>query len=85
MLATIKFVLMLYSTLPILSIFVPTSWRFVFYPFPNYWMFVIFQNIFVGPQAAPVGFWAACGVTVAVTLVYLAILFPILRKKMRLK
>jgi hypothetical protein len=85
MLASIKFVLMLYSTLPILSIFVPTSWRFVFYPFPNYWMFVIFQNIFVGPQAAPVGFWAACGVTVAVTLVYLAILFPILRKKMRLK
>ena len=85
MMAMMKFVLMLYSTLPILSIFVPDNWLFIFYPFPNYWMFVIFQNIFVGPGAAPVGFWAACGLTLAVTLVYLAILFPILRKKLRLK
>jgi hypothetical protein len=85
MLATMKFVVMLYSSLPIISIFVPTTWQFVFYPFPNYWMFVIFQNIFVGSEAAPVGFWAACGLTVAVTLAYLAILFPILRKKLRLK
>jgi hypothetical protein len=64
---------------------VPASWRFVFYPFPNYWMFVIFQNVFIGSENAPVGFWAACGLTVAVTLAYLAILFPILRKKLRLK
>lgn len=85
MMAMMKFVLMLYSSLPILSIFVPTHWLFIFYPFPNYWMFVIFQNIFVGPGSAPVGFWAACGLTMAVTLVYLAILFPILRKKLRLK
>lgn len=85
MLAYMKFVLMLYSSLPILSIFVPASWRFVFYPFPNYWMFVIFQNVFIGSENAPVGFWAACGLTVAVTLAYLAILFPILRKKLRLK
>ena len=85
MMAMMKFVLMIYSTLPILSIFVPDSWLPLFYPFPNYWMFVIFMNIFVGPGSAPVGFWAACGLTIAVTLVYLAILFPILRKKLRLK
>ncbi len=75
----------IYSSLPILSIFVPDTWRLLFYPFPNYWMFVIFQNIFVGPGSAPVGFWAACGLTLAVTVVYLAILTPILRKKLRLK
>jgi len=85
MLATMKFVILLYSSLPILSIFVPATWRLVFYPFPNYWMFVIFQNIFIGHESAPVGFWAACGLTVAVTLAYLAILFPILKKKLRLK
>ena len=85
MLAYMKFVLMIYSSLPILSIFVATNWRFLFYIFPNYWMFVIYQNIFIGPESAPVGFWAACGLTVTVTLVYLAILFPILRKKLRLK
>ena len=85
MLATMKFVILLYSSLPILSIFVPATWRLVFYPFPNYWMFVVFQNIFIGHESAPVGFWAACGLTVAVTLAYLAILFPILKKKLRLK
>ncbi|QRN83286.1 ABC transporter permease [Chloroflexota bacterium] len=85
MMATTKFIMGLYSVLPILSIFVPDSWRLLFYPFPNYWMFVIFQNIFVRPRSAPVGFLAACGLTLAVTMVYLAILTPILRKKLRLK
>ena len=85
MMAIMKFVVMLYSALPILSILVPDKWLFLFYPFPNYWMFVIFQNIFVGSGSAPVGFWGACGLTMAVTLVYLAVLFPILRKKLRLK
>ena len=49
MMAIMKFVVMLYSALPILSILVPDKWLVLFYPFPNYWMFVIFQNIFVGP------------------------------------
>lgn len=85
MMAIMKFVVLLYSALPILSILVPENWLFIFYPFPNYWMFAIFQNIFVGHGSAPVGFWTACGLTIAVTLVYLVVLFPILRKKLRLK
>ena len=85
MLAIIKFVLLAYTVLPILTIFVPDGWRFFFYLFPNYWMFTIFQNIFVSPSPAPVGFWASCGLTLAVTLVYLAVLFPVLKKKLRLK
>ncbi len=85
MLALMKFVIMIYTTLPIISIFVSDKWQFLFYPFPNYWMFVTFENIFVTSASTPVGFWAACGLTFAITLVYLAILFPILRKKLRLK
>ncbi len=85
MLALMKFVLMIYTVLPVVSIFVSEKWQFLFFPFPNYWMFVIFENIFVGSDVAPVGFWAACGLTVAVTVAYLAVLYPILQKRLRLK
>ncbi len=85
MLALMKFVLMIYTVLPVVSIFVSEKWQFLFFPFPNYWMFVIFENIFVGSDVAPVAFWAACGLTVAVTVAYLAVLYPILQKRLRLK
>jgi ABC-2 type transport system permease protein len=84
MIAIMKVVLMLYSLLPLLSIFIPRGWHILFYPFPNYWMFLIFENIFIG-QAGPVGFHLACGITLGVTLIYAAVLFPILRRKLRLK
>jgi ABC-2 type transport system permease protein len=82
MMALMKVVLMGYSLLPLLSIFLPRAWHVLFYPFPNYWMFLIFENIFIG-QNGPVGFWGACGLTLAAALIYLGIMFPLLRRRLR--
>lgn len=51
--AALKVVMMVYLTLPFVSIVVPRGWHWVFYAFPNYWMFRSFENLYV--TAARVG------------------------------
>jgi ABC-2 type transport system permease protein len=80
----IKIVVFAYLTIPILTIFVPDNWQWAFYVLPNYWMFKILENLYVG-QMGPVGFWAACGLTLLTSAVYLALLTPLLRPRMRLR
>ncbi len=80
----IKIVIFAYLTIPILTIFVPDNWQWTFYLLPNYWMFKILENLYVG-QMGPVGFWGACGLTLLTSAVYLAVLVPLLRPRARLR
>jgi ABC-2 type transport system permease protein len=71
--AALKVVMMVYLTVPFVSIAVPRGWHWVFYVLPNYWMFRSFENVYVStarsgdlPLAA-----AATAVVGAVTLVLL--------------
>lgn len=82
--ALIKVVSFLFLTVPILSIFIPENWQLLLAWLPNYWMFKMFENLFVG-QIGPVGFWGVCALTLIVSALYLAGMFPRLRSKMRLR
>jgi ABC-2 type transport system permease protein len=80
----IKILMTVYLTIPIVSIFVPAAWQWLFYALPNYWMFKIFEALYVG-QIGPVGFWGAAALTLAVSAVYLGGMAPFLRRTMRLR
>lgn len=80
----IKIVMFAYLTIPILTVFVPQNWQWLFYLLPNYWMFKIFENLFVA-QSGAVGFWAATGLTLATSAAYLLALTPLLRRRVQLR
>lgn len=80
----IKIVMFAYLTIPVLTIFVPDNWQWAFYLLPNYWMFKIFENLFVG-QIGPIGFWGATGLTLVTSVVYLLALAPIMRRRVQLR
>ncbi|MFW6062744.1 MAG: ABC transporter permease [Chloroflexota bacterium] len=80
----IKIVMFAYLTIPILTIFVPDNWQWAFYLLPNYWMFKIFENLFV-EQSGSVGFWQACALTLGTSAAYLLALAPLLRRRMQLR
>ena len=46
-LATLKIVMVIYLTVPFASIAVPVTWHWLFYAFPNYWMFRTFEGLYV--------------------------------------
>lgn len=81
--AIIKIVGWVFISIPLLSIFVPRTWHFLFYVLPNYWMFIIFENVLVG-QIGAIGFWGACGLTIVSSAVVIAIMVPFLRKRIKL-
>ena len=80
----IKIVMFAYMTIPVLTIFVPENWQWPFYLLPNYWMFKIFENLFVG-QTGAVGFWGATGLTLVSSVAYLLALAPLLRRRVQLR
>lgn len=81
--AIVKIVGWVFISIPILSIFVPRGWHFLFYILPNYWMFIIFENVLVG-QIGAVGYWAACGLAIVTSAIVIAIMVPMLRKRIKL-
>jgi ABC-2 type transport system permease protein len=82
--AILKFVMLVYLTLPAVSIFVPRIYHAYFYILPNYWMWLIFENVFIG-QLGPIGFWTACLVTLASSLALVALCMPLLRRQLKLR
>jgi ABC-2 type transport system permease protein len=50
--AALKLVMMGYLTIPFVSIAVPRGWHWLFYVFPNYWMFRSFEDIYVSGARA---------------------------------
>jgi ABC-2 type transport system permease protein len=82
--ALLKFVMVFYLTLPMVTAFLPRSMHIYFYILPNYWMWTIFENVIIG-QLGPVGLWGAAAITMAMSLPLVAIAMPILRRQLKLR
>ena len=81
---SVKIVMPAYLLVPFASIFVPLRWQWVFFPFPNYWMFLSFRSLFVDtPQA--VGFGAAAALAAGSGLALNVLLLPRLRRVFRFR
>lgn len=70
--------------IPMASIYVPASFRWALYPFPNYWAFESYRNIFNGNQQW-IGFNNSCLITLGFSLVVILLLAPFLRKRLNLR
>lgn len=80
--AALKVVMMVYLTVPFVSIAVPRGWHWLFYVFPNYWMFRSFENIYV--TGARVGdLPLAAGITAATGVISLIVLGSLLGKQLK--
>jgi ABC-2 type transport system permease protein len=82
--AILKFMMLVYLSLPAVSIFVPREFHLYFYILPNYWMWMIYENLFIG-QMGPVGFWGASLITLAMSLGLVALAMPLLRRQLKLR
>jgi len=81
--AILKFQLFIYTGLPVASIFVPENWQWVFYIFPNYWMFNMLKHIFIGEQT--IGFWLSAMLTLGSSIIYMFIMLPFIGKQIKLR
>ena len=54
------------------------------YPFPNYWMFRIFKNIFIDSKNTG-DFWLSCGAALAISVIILIVLMPFARRRTKIK
>ncbi len=80
----LKFYMAIYLTLPIITVVVPRSWHILWYPLPNYWMWVVFESLFIG-QVGRVGFWGAGLICLASSVAGAAALAPWLRRQLRFR
>lgn len=79
----IKILMTVYLSIPVIAIFIPEQFHVFMWWLPNYWMFSIFVNAYVGQ--APVGYWPSVGLTVVTSVVFIAALVPMLRRRLRLR
>lgn len=80
----IKIIMPIFITIPIVSLFTPSSWQWVYYILPNYWMFSAIGHIFLD-HGLPLGFWASAVITFIYGLVVCALLILPLKRKLGLR
>ncbi|MBN2050400.1 MAG: ABC transporter permease [Spirochaetales bacterium] len=83
--AVLKIVMLIYMTFPLVSIFTGPSWQWPFYILPNYWMFKVFESVYVLGKGAPAEpeFWLNAGVCFVTGTAFLGILGKILKKNIQ--
>lgn len=83
--AVLKIVMLIYMTFPLVSIFTGPSWQWPFYILPNYWMFKVFESVYVLGKGAPAEpeFWLNAGVCFVTGTAFLGILGRVLKKKIQ--
>ena len=82
--AAIKIVMIAMTGIPLASLAVPSAWRWLLYPFPNYWVFQVFQNVFTG-SVYGLGFWRSCLYTLLTSLALLLVVVPVIGRRLRLR
>jgi ABC-2 type transport system permease protein len=78
--AILKILLVVYLTIPVVSIFVAEKWQFFFYPLPNYWAFKVFESVLV-EGAKTAGFWLSSLAAALLGSLTVGILMPFVSKK----
>lgn len=79
--AVLKIIMPLYLALPIISMFLPEKLQFLFWILPNYWQFQMLKVIFIGGES----FWLSAALTLGLSIVFMTVLTPILKKKLTLR
>jgi ABC-2 type transport system permease protein len=82
--AILKFFMMVYLTLPIITIFIPRQWHVFFYILPNYWMWQTFESVIIAPTGG-FGLWISGLVTLISSLILVVVLLPVLRRQLKLR
>jgi ABC-2 type transport system permease protein len=82
--AILKFFMLIYLTLPIVTIFIPRDWHFFFYILPNYWMWQTLESALIG-QTGGFGLWISGMITLSSSLVLVFLLLPMLRRQLKLR
>lgn len=80
--AVLKIIMPLYLAVPIISMFLPEKVQYAFWILPNYWQFQMLKAIFIGEGHS---FWLSAVLTLTLSVVFLAGLTPILKKKLTLR
>lgn len=73
-----------FSLIPVASIFIPEKFQFFLYPFPNYWAYRLYRNIFIGYTRYD-DFWVSCLLTLVITLIIILVLAFSLKKRIKLR
>jgi ABC-2 type transport system permease protein len=82
--AILKFYFLIYLSLPVITLFIPQASHKYFYWLPNYWMWHTFEQLFIGNLGGP-GFWLSGLITLSSSLLLVVIVFPFLRKQLKLR
>lgn len=82
--ALIKVLMLVYMTLPFVTVFIPRNWHWPFYVLPNYWLWQTFENLFIG-QMGVLGYWGSAAVTAVLSLVGVLALVPFFRSRLKLR
>lgn len=82
--AIMKIAMLLAVWIPLSSLFVPKAYQWLFYIFPHYWVFQIFQNIYTGSSPAG-GYFESCSATIVTSILFLMVLLPLMRKKLKMR
>lgn len=81
--AVLKVTMLVFTAIPLGSLFAPAELQWPFYPFPNYWALQIFQNVFT--KTGTLGYWPSCLATFALSAAALLALAPVLGKRLKLR
>ncbi|RSK28543.1 ABC transporter permease [Bacillus sp. HMF5848] len=82
--AVVKFEMLVFVGVPIASIFTPERFQILYYPFPNYWAFQSYINIFNGGNQ-PVGFWMSTLLAFLLSSILLVLFIPTMKKRLSLR
>jgi ABC-2 type transport system permease protein len=82
--AILKFFMIIYLTLPIMTIIIPREWHIFFYILPNYWMWQTFESVLIGSTAG-FGLWISGSITLFSSLALVFLLLPVLRRQLKLR
>lgn len=82
--AVIKGTMLFLIGIPIGSVFMPDSYRWIFYIFPNYWAFQVYRNIFNGNQQW-ISFNNASLISLAFSFIIIIVMIPMLNKRLNLR
>lgn len=82
--AIIKVLMLFIVWIPVGSLFLPQNYQWLCYPFPHYWVFQIFMNVYTGAGQA-LEYWGSCIAALATSTVFMLALLPTLKKRLKLR
>lgn len=82
--ASLKVIMPVYMTIPIVTIFVSEKYQYLFYILPNYWQFQAVREVFF-PGSTGYGFWLPAWLTLVLGAVFLAVIVKVFRRRFQIR